>query len=273
MFKSFISNYAATDVAKGAWFYALASVFYVAYSSVLMDTTLSKHPMAVWCNFIASFFFFFGAIIWISIGHPDAYNKPGIMFYDKQDGDPTSSFWVYHFGTANLRACWMYVFGCVPFIVYSIYELMKDSASTFNWLSLLGATVFTYMTWYMVLASYPDALNTGTSTVKRLLEDKHSTIRRLLLSCFEEEYLLMHLGSDWLISAWIWFWVNAGTLAVTLPYLFTHFSSTSTHLLVWTLLFYAIGSYYFVISVYSELALYESLPTEDAVEDEDEKAP
>ena len=30
-------------------------------------------------NFIASFFFLFGAIIWIFIGHPDAYNKPGFF--------------------------------------------------------------------------------------------------------------------------------------------------------------------------------------------------
>ena len=151
--KEFYHRFCETNMAKGAWCFAIASLFYCLYAIDLFRTE-SNYPMFVWCNFIASLFFMAGSILFIWTGDPNAFEKPGIIFYDPTKGDPNNNFFLYHFGTMNLIAAWLFVAGCLPFFVYSISEICKDVGSWEDWLSLISAYIFTYMTWFLFLSDF-----------------------------------------------------------------------------------------------------------------------
>jgi len=53
----------------------------------------------------------------------------------------------------------------------------------------------------------------GDSIMKSILSKKDGLWRRLWLSCgWSEEFLMTHLGNDWLFTAWTWGIANLGMM-------------------------------------------------------------
>ena len=104
-----------------------------------------------------------------------------------------------HFGTDELFGSWMFFFGTVPAVPYTLIYWSLDPANVI-YMGMVLIAVMTVLACYMfVLGCYPQNNKEYKQMLKPLL--------RVVFG--RNHWILMHLQNDWLAGTWIFFY---GTL-------------------------------------------------------------
>lgn len=191
----------SNDLVHGSWWFVWGSIFITVVSIVVLITTYKDtiigHDDSVldtrrfreeWILLaISGFLFILGSVAFVR-----AMNDPPIKPLFK---------W-YHISTDELLGSWLFFFGLIPAIPYSI--IFYTATSSLVYLALLLAAILCLLATYLfVRACYP-----STSSERR------SRILHFYEWCFgRSDFMHRHCATDWLFGTWILFW---GTLVAAL---------------------------------------------------------
>ena len=149
------------------------------------------------------------------------------------------------FDSDELLAMWLYLLGSLPFIPYSIIFFLRAPSIAYA-LSVIGSVLLVLGCSIMVHASYESGIPKN-SFAQCFLQNSTHTVTK---------WMAKHLVNDWLVGCWILLILNViGAMGGLVLLLLALYVASASDLFVWgtfsiNMLFYVIGSAYFVAGSY-----------------------
>eukprot|EP01033_Poteriospumella_lacustris_P010019 gene10019-7161_t len=194
----------SNDLVHGAWWYVLASlVLTVASAMVLInayhrrylgedDSTLDTFRYrAAWVAMtISGFLFTLGSFAFVRATHDDPPLPP--LFAGPR--------W-HHLQSDELLGAWLFFWGTVPVVPYTLLYLAQSHGATTYWVFLAIGCLVVYTMGLFVHACYPSDKE-PTPWIQPLAQ-------LLCRLCCSRAFVAKHLANDWLAGNWLMLWTMA----------------------------------------------------------------
>lgn len=233
----------SNDLVHGSWWMVIGSFGCTIFAVIPLvqqyesfykshDDLLPKVDFQItWALLIFSgFFFTLGSFAFVrAFGEPP---QRALLYFNR------------HFRTDELLGAWLFLFGTIPAVPYTLVYFLLDP--TFTYLGALSSSgVFVLGTVVFVLACYPTGKN-----------HKNVVLPFLLRYCGARMWMVKHLANDWLAGTWFFLWANAIFTFFSFLLLFSAIASGDPNqIFMWlsscvNSFFFLIGSFYYVSGSY-----------------------
>jgi len=235
-----VTNDYVTDLHLGAWLLLLSAlIFVIVMCNIVAEAYIGGYATYVvnsdYATLASAVVFLLGTIAFLYVSYPEEF-RAQVTWLSKTDPDTMTFDQKYLWGNSFVLMNWLFLIATLLLLVYPVYAYVDGdiTALVFGIYILLFAVVLLLQIFWLV-ASFPHNMQKNGGNGSSMFLDAVCCCS----SCHCEQscksitsdplFWRTHLGSDFLVGAWLFFFLSVLLFAISLYEVYTDY----TDYLVW----------------------------------------